>query len=123
MKKFLLILMVCCFAGIVDKSSATTAKATKVVYTTKANSKVNVAVKTKGKKVVVTKRALIPRLPAVCHNHFLTANQGFSTTYQWTDCGGTVRTQHIERGFSTTVCAQVGTVSGGPWTDLGTTCN
>lgn len=51
-----------------------------------------------------------------CYNYTLSANQGFSTTYQWTDCGGVVRSQHIEPGYSNTVCAQDGSVTGGPYT-------
>jgi len=50
------------------------------------------------------------------YTYTLSANQGFSTTYQWTDYTGVVRRQQINSGGSTTVCAQDGTVSGGPYT-------
>ena len=69
-------------------------------------------------EVAATKAAA---LPVVCYHYTLTTNQGFSTTYQWTECNGVVRTQHLDVGQSTTVCAQDGTVSGGPYTK-GTVC-
>lgn len=58
----------------------------------------------------------VAKATATCYTYTLTTNQGFSTTYQWTDCGGVVRTQHLEKGQSTNVCAQDGTVTGGPYT-------
>jgi hypothetical protein len=55
-------------------------------------------------------------LVVVCYTYTLTTNQGFSTTYQWTNCDGTISRQHLDVGQSTSVCAQDGTVSGGPYT-------
>jgi hypothetical protein len=54
--------------------------------------------------------------PISCYTYTCTANQGFSTTYQWKDCSGVTHSQHIDVGGSTTICAQENSVTGGPYT-------
>ncbi|MFD0764098.1 hypothetical protein ACFQZI_04500 [Mucilaginibacter lutimaris] len=124
MKKNLLalIVMLCGFAGIANAQSlAVNVKTSPVVSVESAKV---VKPVTEVKTDVTTLAAVnaekkVAAAPTACYTHTLSANQGFSTTYQWTDCSGVVRQQHIERGGSTTVCAQEGTVSGGPWTKNG----
>ncbi|MET3979366.1 hypothetical protein ABIB62_001952 [Mucilaginibacter sp. UYP25] len=123
-KNFLaLVVMLCGLMSMANAQSlAVNAKAnpglnvSKVVKTEVAQqTDVTTAANTEARAAVKTGTAA----PTACYNHTLSANQGFSTTYQWTDCSGVVRQQHIEKGGSTTVCAQEGTVSGGPWTKNG----
>ncbi|MES2268956.1 MAG: hypothetical protein V4520_19480 [Bacteroidota bacterium] len=124
MKKNLLVLivMLCGLGGITNAQSlAVNAKITPIVSA--ENAKV-VKPATEAKTDVtalasVNAEKKVAAAPTACYTHTLSANQGFSTTYQWTDCSGVVRQQHIEKGGSTTVCAQEGTVSGGPWTKNG----
>ncbi|MFD0766155.1 DUF5977 domain-containing protein [Mucilaginibacter lutimaris] len=51
-----------------------------------------------------------------CYNYTLSANQGFSTTYQWKNCNGVTQSAHLDVGQTTSVCALEGTVTGGPYT-------
>ena len=129
MKKTLLTFIVMLFglAGVVNAQSVktpgikntTSGDATAFVAAPKTNLLAMVtADKKKPAETATTKAAA---LPIVCYHYTLTTNQGFSTTYQWTECNGVVRTQHLDVGQSTTVCAQDGTVSGGPYTK-GTVC-
>jgi hypothetical protein len=56
-----------------------------------------------------------------CFNYTLSANQGFSANYHYTDCDNVARVVYVQSGSSTTVCAQENSVSGGPYTK-GTIC-
>lgn len=82
-----------------------------------ANSKATADVNANGQNYANTNGTCT--VAVIAYSYTLSANQGFSTTYQWTDYTGVVRTQHIEKGGSTTVCAQEGTVTGGPYTKGG----
>jgi hypothetical protein len=48
-----------------------------------------------------------------CIRYTISANQGFSATYQWRNCDGSIGKAQLNSGSSTTICAQQGTVTGG----------
>ena len=122
-KNFLaLIVMLCGFAGIASAQIAKVPVTKNYAVNYLANLKeaqmpfLLGAVSVDLKKAADATAAQVVAPTPTCYRYTLTTNQGFSTTYQWTECDGTVRTQHLDVGQTTTVCAQDGTVSGGPYT-------
>lgn len=122
MKKNLLSLVVvlCAFVGMAQaqtaKVPAAKMYATNYSFKTADGQKPSVisAGPAEAEKTAITEKAAAKLVN--CYTYTLTTNQGFSTTYEWKDCDGTLRRQHLEVGQSTNVCAQDGTVTGGPYT-------
>lgn len=85
-----------------------------------ANSKASAALATLGQANANANGTCTAFTP--CVRYTLTTNQGFSTTYQWRKCDGTIATQQMNAGNSTTICAQQGTVTGGPYSTQGVPC-
>jgi hypothetical protein len=54
--------------------------------------------------------------PVTYYTYILSANQGFSATYQYVDDADIPRSIHLDVGASTSVCAQNNSVTGGPFT-------
>ncbi|RFZ90606.1 hypothetical protein D0C36_16690 [Mucilaginibacter conchicola] len=110
-----LVVMLCAFVGMAQAQTAKVPAAKNyAVQKAEVQKPVLAAVSADAGKPAVTEQAAAPLV--TCYTYTLTTNQGFSTTYEWRECDGTLRRQHLDVGQSTSVCAQDGTVTGGPYT-------